>query len=95
MVGADVNILDLPNTSNGKYIFIYDNEKRNVEIVSRIEKSIELKNSIVIWPKGIIEKDINDLILSGNTSSDIEKIIKNNTFTGLEAKLKLMGWKRC
>jgi hypothetical protein len=37
------------------------------------------------------EKDINDMILEG---IDVNKIVKENTFMGLEAKAKLIGWKR-
>ena len=37
------------------------------------------------------ELQINDIILAG---LDVEKIIKDNTFMGLVAKAKLIGWKR-
>ena len=48
----------------------------------------------MIWPNDLTEKDINDLILSGMSSFDIQKIIKGNTFKGLQAKVKLTEWKR-
>ena len=67
---------------------------RNEHIVRRIEKVIDLGHSVVIWPNDLTEKDINDLILSGMSSFDIQKIIKDNTFKGLQAKVKLTEWKR-
>ena len=47
---------------------------------------------IVVWPQRIQEKDINDMVLAG---LDVRKIVKQNTFSGLEARLKFTGWKRC
>jgi len=46
---------------------------------------------VVIWPKGLKEKDINDMVLAG---LDPSAIIKSNTFSGLEAKIKLTDWKK-
>jgi DNA primase len=46
-------------------IFVYDNEPRNQEIVRRIGDTIDRGNKVVIWPNNIIEKDINDMVLSG------------------------------
>jgi len=56
-----------------------------------MERTIEMKFPIVIWPNDLKEKDINDMILAG---IDVKKIIKENTYMGLEAKAKLIGWKR-
>lgn len=95
MAGADVNIDDITQRQDIDFIFIYDNEKRKKEIVQRMEKVINQGHSIVIWPDDLKDKDVNDLILSGMCSFDIENIIKNNTFRGLQAKMKLLGWKRC
>jgi len=88
MAGADGNTHFLP--SNG--VFVFDNEPRNKEIHKRIEKLIRDGKSVCIWPSNIQQKDINDMILAG--LQNIEKIIDANTFTGLEAKLKLMSWRK-
>ena len=45
----------------------------------------------MIWPNNISEKDINDMKLSGH---DVQTVIKSNTYTGLEAKLKFNIWKK-
>ena len=47
--------------------------------------------SVVIWTQTLQEKDINDMVLSGK---DVKKIVKQNTFSGLEAKTKFISWKR-
>lgn len=91
MVGADMDYMFFKNKPDVEFIFVYDNEKRNKEMISRVEKTIDMKFSIVIWPNDLIYKDINDIILAG---IDVQKIIKENTTMGLEAKAKLIGWKR-
>jgi hypothetical protein len=45
---------------------------------------------IVIWPKHVIQKDINDMILN---DIDVMNIIENNTYRGLTAKTKLLEFK--
>ena len=72
-------------------IYAYDNEPRNKEIVSRIERCIGDNKRVVIWPRGIEEKDINDMVLAGH---DIMSILKLNTYSGLEAKVKFNNWKK-
>ena len=72
-------------------IYTYDNEPRNKEIVGRIERCIRDNKRVVIWPQGIIEKDINDMVLSGH---DIMSVLKLNTYSGLEATIKFTNWKK-
>jgi transcription elongation factor Elf1 len=95
MVGADMDYMFFISNYECDFVFVYDNEKRNKQMIERVEKTIDSKFPVVIWPNDLKEKDINDLILSGISSFDIQKIIKDNTFMGLEAKAKLLGWKRC
>ena len=88
MCGSDVDIGSF-NWSN--YIYVFDNEPRNREIVNRIFKTIDRGNKVVIWPNNIIEKDINDMTLSGHNVKDL---LESNTYSGLEAKLKFTTWKK-
>jgi transcription elongation factor Elf1 len=88
MCGSDVNLSEVKITNP---VYVYDNEPRNLEIVKRMEKVIDSGNSIVIWPNSIQEKDINLMYISG---VDILKTLRENTFTGLTAKLKFNYWKR-
>ena len=72
-------------------VWIYDNEPRNTEILSRISRVIEMGQKVVIWPSTIKENDINDMILSG---LNVQSVIESNTYSGLEAKLKFTTWKK-
>ena len=82
---------DLGYLEGSDTILVYDNEPRNREIVGRIERCIERNQKVVIWPSNIIEKDINDMVLAGH---DVMSMIKLNTYSGLEAKIKFNTWKK-
>ena len=73
---------------------ILDNEPRSREIIKRMEKLIDKDYDLVIWPDSIPHKDINDMILGGMTSGDVEELIKQNTYNGLQATARLSAWKR-
>lgn len=72
-------------------VWIYDNEPRNAEILNRIAKRIDDGERVVIWPSTVSQKDINDMVLSG---LNVQDVIKSNTYSGLEAKLKFTTWKK-
>jgi len=91
MVGADFDTNFFSEKPNTKFVFVYDNEPRNKEIVRRIEHIVECGHKIVIWPKTITEKDINYMVLAGH---NVQDVVQSNIFSGLEAKLKLTEWKR-
>ena len=88
MCGSDV---DIRSFGWSDHIWVLDNEPRNREITNRIAKLIDRGEKVVIWPSNIIEKDINDMVLSGLNVMDV---IKSNTHTGLEAKIKFNNWKK-
>jgi hypothetical protein len=88
MCGADI---DLNHLNISHPVYVYDNEPRNKEIHARILKQIERGSSVVIWPQNIKEKDVNDMILSG---LNVQSMVESNTYTGLEAKLKFINWKK-
>ena len=88
MAGSDADVRTL-GWSN--YIWVFDNEPRNREIVNRISKVIDRGDQVVIWPSKIIEKDINDMHLAGH---DVQSLVDCNAYQGLEATLKLNDWKK-
>jgi hypothetical protein len=90
MAGADGNVNGLKNVENA--VFVFDAEPRNKEIHKRIEKIIRAGHSVCIWPSNIDGKDVNEMVLNGVTN--IEEIIRKNTYKGLEANLKLMSWRK-
>ena len=53
------------------------------DVSSEIKKSSSGSN--------IVEKDINDMVLAGH---DVMSMIKLNTYSGLEAKIKFNTWKK-
>ena len=65
-----------------------------MRLVKQIEKYINEKYNVVIWPSDIKQKDINEMIMSGKTERDIKDIIAQNTFSGLLAKTKLSQWRK-
>ena len=87
MCGSDVDL----RSFNYQFVYTYDNEPRSREIVDKIEKSIASGHKVVIFPKSIKEKDLNDMALAGH---DVQSLVESNTYSGLEAKLKLNEWKK-
>ena len=75
-------------------VYCWDNEPRSRENIRRMENAIEEGKSVVIFPNGIEEKDINDMILGGRDAMEIQAIISNNTFKGFSAKAKLSEWRK-
>lgn len=73
------------------YVFVFDNEQRNANIIRGMNKAILEGNKVVIWPEYVKAKDINDMVLEG---LDVERIIKNRTYEGLKATIELGLWKR-
>jgi len=94
MVGAGALDQIPSHLMNSDGVYVLDNEPRNAQIVRYIERLIELGKNVCIWPESIKEKDINDMVQMGNSPSKIKKIIDKNTFTGLEASLKLTQWRK-
>ena len=88
MCGADS---DVRKWGVSTPVWVYDNEPRSKEITERISSAITRGDSVVIWPTGIEEKDINDMILAGH---DVQSIVESNTYSGLEANLQFTTWKR-
>jgi predicted RNA-binding Zn-ribbon protein involved in translation (DUF1610 family) len=88
MCGSDVHV------DRGVYrdiVWVYDNEPRNPQIVNRVRNSIDRGDTVVIWPKTVTQKDINEMVLHGH---DVQSVVESNEYKGLEATLKLNEWKK-
>lgn len=90
MAGSAASFL---NTIND-FVLIMDNEPRNKQIVDHIDKCIDLGYNVCLWPEYIPHKDINDMVLSGMKIDEIKSIIDSNTYYGLQAKMRLVSWRR-
>ncbi len=75
-------------------ILIPDNEPRNKHVCDNIEKYLTQNYKVVLWPKEIDQKDINQMVLSGITVNEIQQIINKNTYTGLEGLVVFSSWKK-
>lgn len=92
MAGSDLDDLSIFMGKN--IVFVYDNERRNKEIVNKMLKVLSKGFRIVVWPEEIKYKDINDMIVGGMSLDIILDIINKNIFSGLQARLKINQWKR-
>ena len=88
MAGSDA---DIRTFGWSNHIWVFDNEPRNREIVARISKSIDRGDKVIIWPKNIQQKDINDMHLAGH---DVQTLVESNVYQGLTATLKFNDWKK-
>jgi len=89
VAGADLST-SIKFLTDTDLVFVYDNERRNKEIIKKMEKNISQGQKIVIWPNNISHKDINDMVLN---NIDVMKILKENTYDSLQAKMKLVMFK--
>jgi len=76
------------------YTIIFDNQPRNKEITKLMYKYISAGQKICIWPETLEEKDINDMVMSGLTVTEIHNIIEQNTYSGLRAEFKFNTWRK-
>lgn len=75
-----------------RVVYIFDNEPRNNEIVSKVKKTIDMGFEVVIWPNNLGWKDINEGIMQGENLSFLHHMIDENTFSGLKADLEFNRW---
>jgi len=90
LAGADANIKIQPQQCT----MIFDNEPRNKEIVKRMIDAVNKKYNVAVFPNTLKYKDINDMIIAGKTSAEIQTLISNNTHCGMTALQHINNWKR-
>ena len=98
MAGSDVNLRTQVEISsaldNHTGTMVFDNEPRNKEIISRMEKVIDNGWNVCIWPDSVACKDLNDMVLASIQGSRLIDIINTNTYNGLLAKTELASWRK-
>ena len=77
-----------------RLVLVFDNEPFNKTTKDKMLRAIENDFSLVIWPKKVEEKDVNDMILAGRTKDELQDIIAQNRFCGMQAKLAVTNWSR-
>ncbi len=76
-------------------VFIIDNQPRNEQIVKIVKKYVDKGYNVVIWPEYVQFKDLNEAIKDyGYTQSEIQSLIENRTYQGLEAQVKFNEWSK-
>jgi DNA primase len=95
VASGDANLVQIAKLIDAeKKVLIFDNQNRNKEVCKLMQDAIKLGYDVVIWPSSIEQKDINEMIMAGFSSSEIEEIISSNTFKDIEAQLKFNFWKK-
>ena len=64
MCGSDVDL----STMDHQFVFVFDNEPRNRQIVQRIDAAIQKQGEGGNLAKSVTCKDINDMVLQGHKS---------------------------
>lgn len=75
-------------------VVIYDNEPRNANIVSAIEKVIDKGYKVCVWPEHMTHKDINEMVQNGYTEKQVKQLIDDHTYSDLMAKVMLTKWRK-
>lgn len=75
-------------------VVVYDNEPSSPHTIKKMERAIRDGHPIVIWPKSIVEKDVNDMVIAGMPRAHLEDILLGSTYSGLSAEAELSFWRR-
>tara|TARA_Y100000996_G_scaffold160606_1_gene124228 strand:- start:63 stop:641 length:579 start_codon:yes stop_codon:yes gene_type:complete len=92
MAGADMSDLSILNKD--KTTLIFDNEPRNFQICRSMVKSLQDGWKVVVWPKSITCKDINDMVLTSIKDAGLVEIINRNTYSGQRGEWEVHSWKK-
>lgn len=93
MAGADLPKV-LPKN---KTVVVYDDEPFNTAIANKIAAAIKFGYQVCIWPSrkhSSDRKDINQMILEGQTPEQIRNTIEQNVYVGVAARIALSKWRR-
>ncbi len=73
-------------------VLVFDNQPRNPQLIDQMFQAGEEGYKVVVWPERIPYKDINEMVING--IDNVQKIIDNNTFEGLELIFKISDWRK-
>ena len=98
-LGSGSSALKVPTKYRTKikdFVYVYDNEPRNKDIVKIIGRAVRAGHKVYLPPVNApYKKDINDWVMdTGITGEEITKFIDENTHQGLEAELYFNRWKK-
>ena len=90
LASADADLTKVPGD-----VYIFDAQYRNKDVCRHIEKAINGGFKVVLFPKEFLFKDINEAIMAGMTSAEVEALIKTHTYQGMKAKLMFTKLRAC
>lgn len=73
---------------------VFDNERRNKELVTMMEQAIRAGHRVMFWPDTVRGKDINEMIVNGHTAQELIALILSHSVSGLRATTELTFWKK-
>jgi DNA primase len=78
-----------------EYIFVFDAEPRNRDIVNAMERRLEQGHKVFVPPKSWKANDINEMIVKyGITPKFVRDMIFKMSYSGLYGTMMLNKWKR-
>lgn len=104
--GDIISQLDRLQISKENCTVVFDNEPRSKHTVEKMLTVTDSQYKICVWPSEIEDKDVNQMIvrkvsgdyckteLVANAGNYIQQIIDENTFSGLEARLRISKWRK-
>lgn len=94
ITGGSLSLAEVPFAHNR--IWVLDNEPRSVDTIERMNKLIDSGETVCFWDKAPWQnKDINDMVVIGGANPlDIIQYIKDNSFRGLKAKLRMKQFRK-
>lgn len=91
--GGDI-VSALHGLDRTNMVIVLDNEPRARETIKKLEKAVMQGFKVCVWPENVVEKDVNDMVMSGLTPEHIKYIIDSNTHSGLAAKMAISTWSK-
>lgn len=76
------------------YVLIPDRDVRNTDVLKLINRMISKDYKVCLLPDDFPGKDLNEAIVSGMTSEELNRIIQDNIYQGLEARMRFVTWRK-
>lgn len=95
VASGDANLMMVAKrVEHADVYLVFDNERRNKELVEMMRKAIHAGHRVMFWSDTIRGKDVNDMILNGHTIEELTQAIYRDSAAGLAAQTKLSFWKK-
>jgi hypothetical protein len=94
MQSTNIKLDYINNLANKDIVYVFDNEWDNNSINRSMKKVIDMGNRVFCWPvKWNKFKDLNDVVKTGLSESEIVRTIMKNSHKGFKAELEISNCK--